>query len=698
MADSNPLDNLDDFFSFDDDDTNGTTAHDQVDDVFTDSDDDDEQIVSDHHDDDSDGVAPADHTLLEENDSVDDLFAFDDDDESDDEENSQRDDDSSANSMHPDHDEEKKHPHNDENDNETHDESAHDSAEKNESVKQDDDILNDLFDANNDADDDHEEDFIEPIEEDVPDNTEDSFLDDADTNLDDLLAEFSPTHGDDDSDSTTVDTESEPQAPHNPPDDNDTITPATDDGNSGNGNGKKKTPWKGIIAGVAVVAVAGAGAGGYFLSTTKEKPQEKPKPAVYQLINQEQVEWANGVCRIVDDISKHADVPTIFEDKNIDPVKARQQLSTVFRTNAKIILTASQQLQDLPHNTNVRVHELQVAPSVISQMKKVGDTPDDKTVGASNSLSNILDTYAHTLSGYSSQLDGVASYNKTGLIDIMTTVREDFLNTSQSMEKNVQQTLTSTKMFDNEVTMQAVSQLPFCGSRFIGDDDMKKISSVLDDQKVVATHVTRQRCVAFLDTARKVGRDVNPPEDVNDKRDSAPTPKTPAVPAKGKNGKAPQTADRAGKQSPKQSEDTMVDDTFRSDIRTCNNYLKVTTEDKDNPLLQHGIDDQNAERAQPKLPSYVAMVANTTTPSPSAIDKKPDTLAGNTDDTKANENEKDNVKKNADGKPIAASRNGNPPLILTGVTRESNVTRGSTSRTSKQVGKTAAVKPAEPKK
>lgn len=142
----------------------------------------------------------------------------------------------------------------------------------------------------------------------------------------------------------------------------------------------------------------------------------------------------------------------------------------------------------------------------------------------------------------------------------------------------------------------------------------------------------------------------------------------------------------------------MVDDTFRSDIRTCNNYLKVTTEDKDNPLLQHGIDDQNAERAQPKLPGYVAMVANTTTPSPSAIDKKPDTLAGNTDGTKTNENGKDNVKKNADGKPIVASRNGNPPLILTGVTRESNVTRGSTSHTSKQVGKTAAVKPAEPKK
>ena len=655
MADSNPLDNLDDFFSFDDDDTNDTTAHDQVDDVFTDSDDDDEQIVSDHHDDDSDGVAPADHTLLEENDSVDDLFAFDDDDESDDEENSQRDDDSSANSMHPDHDEEKKHPHNDENDNETHDESAHDSAEKNESVKQDDDILNDLFDANNDADDDHEEDFIEPIEEDVPDNTEDSFLDDADTNLDDLLAEFSPTDGDDDSDSTTVDTESEPQAPHNPPDDNDTITPATDDGNSGNGNGKKKTPWKGIIAGVAV---AGAGAGGYFFSTTKEKPQEKPKPAVYQLINQEQVEWASGVCRIVDDISKHADVPTIFEDKNIDPVKARQQLSTVFRTNAKIILTASQQLQDLPHSTNARVHELQVAPSVISQMKKVGDAPDGKTVGASNSLSNILDTYAHTLSGYSSQLDGVASYNKTGLIDIMTTVREDFLNTTQSMEKNLQQTLTSTKMFDNEVTMQAVSQLPFCGSRFIGDDDMKKISSVLEDQKVVATHVTRQRCVAFLDTARKVGRDVNPPEDVNDKRDSAPTPKTPAVPAKGKNGKAPQTADRAGKQSPKRSEDTMVDDTFRSDIRTCNNYLKVTTEDKDNPLLQHGIDDQNAERAQPKLPGYAQTVIQ---------DEHSEESSSSTVTTPVTQK---SVKESSKNSGASAPKSANLPTILTGVTQK----------------------------
>ena len=658
MADSNPLDNLDDFFSFDDDDTNDTTAHDQVDDVFTDSDDDDEQGVSDHHDDDNDEATPTDHTLLKENDSVDDLFTFDDDDESDDEENSQRDDDSSVNSMHPDHDEEKKHPHNDENDNETHAESDHDSAEKNESVKQDDDILNDLFDANNDADDDHEEDFIEPIEEDVPDNTEDSFLDDADTNLDDLLAEFSPTDGDDDSDSTTVDTESEPQAPHNPPDDNDTITPATDDGNSGNGNGKKKTPWKGIIAGVAVVAVAGAGAGGYFFSTTKEKPQEKPKPAVYQLINQEQVEWASGVCRIVDDISKHADVPTIFEDKNIDPVKARQQLSTVFRTNAKIILTASQQLQDLPHNTNVRVHELQVAPSVISQMKKVGDAPDDKTVGASNSLSNILDTYAHTLSGYSSQLDGVASYNKTGLIDIMTTVREDFLNTSQSMEKNVQQTLTSTKMFDNEVTMQAVSQLPFCGSRFIGDDDMKKISSVLEDQKVVATHVTRQRCVAFLDTARKVGRDVNPPEDVNDKRDSAPTPKTPAVPAKGKNGKAPQTADRAGKQSPKQSEDTMVDDTFRSDIRTCNNYLKVTTEDKDNPLLQHGIDDQNAERAQPKLPGYAQTVIQ---------DEHNEESSSSTITTPVTQK---SVKGSSKSSGASAPKNANLPTILTGVTQK----------------------------
>lgn len=679
MADSNPLDNLDDFFSFDDDDTNDTTAHDQVDDVFTDSDDDDEQGVSDHHDDDSDEATPTDHTLLKENDSVDDLFTFDDDDESDDEENSQRDDDSSVNSMHPDHDEEKKHPHNDENDNETHDESAHNSAEKNESVKQDDDILNDLFDANNDADDDHEEDFIEPIEEDVPDNTEDSFLNDADTNLDDLLAEFSPTDGDDDSDSTTIDTESEPQAPHNPPDDNDTITPATDDGNSGNGNSKKKTPWKGIIAGVAVVAVAGAGAGGYFLSTTKEKPQEKPKPAVYQLINQEQVEWANGVCRIVDDISKHADVPTIFEDKNIDPVKARQQLSTVFRTNAKIILTASQQLQDLPHNTNVRVHELQVAPSVISQMKKVGDTPDDKTVGASNSLSNILDTYAHTLSGYSSQLDGVASYNKTGLIDIMTTVREDFLNTSQSMEKNVQQTLTSTKMFDNEVTMQAVSQLPFCGSRFIGDDDMKKISSVLDDQKVVATHVTRQRCVAFLDTARKVGRDVNPPEDVNDKRDSAPTPKTPAVPAKGKNGKAPQTADRAGKQSPKQSEDTMVDDTFRSDIRTCNNYLKVTTEDRDNPLLQHGIDDQNAERAQPKLPGYAQTVVQAEHNEKSSSSTMTTSVA----------------QKSGEGSPksnsaSAPTKSANLPTILTGATQKPQEQSYHSSGT--------PVKPVEPKK
>lgn len=278
-----------------------------------------------------------------------------------------------------------------------------------------------------------------------------------------------------------------------------------DDDAEGNAENQKKNnkffPLAIIIILVAVVVGAvtltnGGDSGenaGEETSTT-----EAPKDMSLQLVNLQQVAWADNMCKNIStwdkEISK-LDKP----DDEVFVGKARRMIVKNLKRNSDNISDIANGLGDVPKKSLADATKKASEATIVDNYLKVDDTVDEKTDSATRSLQSSLNGYASALKDLAGSMDSVASYNFDGMRDSI----KESQNTLESMNKRLSKDVSNAfgeDFFDNTMTMKAVAELESCNGSVINSEELKKDKGQeISDQETLSDYLVMKRCKQFME-------------------------------------------------------------------------------------------------------------------------------------------------------------------------------------------------------
>lgn len=313
------------------------------------------------------------------------------------------------------------------------------------------------------------------------------------------------------------------------------------------------------------------------VTETKTSEAESNERAELQLVNTEQVLWADEMCNYFsynewgDSLHK---MPTYDEAKK--PKTVRDEMSDLLGRNAYRVNYRANKMKELPNIVYDSALNNQEFTTVIDNNKKLGDTPDEKVVNISQSLSLAFENYARSLSDMKKDLDSIADYDANGLRNAVNRVNNGFETINQQLGNEVTEALQETN-FDNVVTIKKASENESCAGNFAdftnASDEVQKI---LDDQALISDYVLEKRCQNFVSNTSNV---------------------------------------------------TQLSDDLKNNIELCNNVLSRVSVDETNEIFAQGVDTKDSERATPNIDLGLladTQEENTTEPSETTADDSED--------------------------------------------------------------------------
>lgn len=347
-------------------------------------------------------------------------------------------------------------------------------------------------------------------------------------------------------------------------------------------NKKKSSTVKKILAPVIVLGLLG-GVGYYGVekgwvntneifsnqadgdeNDTQSQNSENVEPAkdvTLQLVNTEQVFWAENICDSMSNWGEETlkEVPPPEREKGYTSGKASKEIISVLYDNANILRKRADEIQTAVPKSYNMAKEFEKDTILTDNNKTVGQSPDNRITNASSNINMSLKSYADGLVSMANDLKSKASYDFNGQRDTISMISqsldgmEDELGNMLSKEVN-------DSLFENTVTMERVSQLEACNGAIISSEELdRQRAEEISEQETIRNYVNYRRCEYFMSDRQRFGG----------------------------------------------SE-------FSSSEQACDKVLKESTFTGDDPVSHWNINTQDAERAKPaNIPDDVVNITST---------------------------------------------------------------------------------------
>lgn len=296
---------------------------------------------------------------------------------------------------------------------------------------------------------------------------------------------------------------------------------------------------------------------------TQSQESENAEPAkdvTLQLVNTEQVFWAENVCDTMSHWGEEElkEVPPPEREKGYTSGAAADEIVKVLHDNANILRKRATEMQDAIPNSYKAAQEFEKDTILTDNNKTVGHSPDSRITNATSNINISLKSYADGLDSMANDLKSKASYDFNGQRDTISMISqaldgmEDELGNMLSKEIN-------DSLFENTVTMERVAQLGACNGTVISGEELdRQRGKEISEQETIRNYVNYKRCEYFMSDRQRFGG----------------------------------------------SE-------FVSSEEACNKVLKESTFTGDDPVSHWNINTQNAERAKPaNIPDDVVNITS----------------------------------------------------------------------------------------
>lgn len=237
-----------------------------------------------------------------------------------------------------------------------------------------------------------------------------------------------------------------------------------------------------------------------------------------QLVNAEQVEWADNTCAVVNGWTQEDF--TVYPDE-VEPWVAIGDIVDSLRRNAILMREGAERLSKVPIRSHITAMD-RVDNVVLTENFQTIDPekPDWKTTQASNSLEATLSAYARSMDNMASDMEGLADYDFDGMRSGIILVNDMFSQMNDDLRTDFENIFT-TELFDNAATMEAISHLEYCNENMLSQSDVNTaFGDELADQRALRTIMVSERCESFLNNNRN---NTNPNEATKKNMESCET-------------------------------------------------------------------------------------------------------------------------------------------------------------------------------
>lgn len=240
----------------------------------------------------------------------------------------------------------------------------------------------------------------------------------------------------------------------------------------------------------------------------ENESQETSRDVTLELINTEQVFWAENVCNAMstwgEDLNLKS-VPSPKSEKPYSSIQASKEISNVLKENSKILEMRANQIQEAVPNAYNEAKSFEKGTILTDNNKKVGQSPDNKITSASSNINMSLRAYADGLKSMESDLLSKAGYDFYGQRDTISMISQSL----EGMETELSNMLSkeiNDELFDNTMTMLRVSQLEACGGKIIDRSELDRTrSEQIVEQENIRNYINYRRCEAFMSDRERFG-------------------------------------------------------------------------------------------------------------------------------------------------------------------------------------------------
>lgn len=223
---------------------------------------------------------------------------------------------------------------------------------------------------------------------------------------------------------------------------------------------------------------------------------EAARPRVsIQLVNGEQVEYADRLCKAVTRWNQE-DFPVYQNPEK--PNVVRKDMAQSLYANADRMEKQAMDIVNLPklaHIDAIRNTDAVLLPQTLSVVD--AETIDPGIEKANADLLAALGNYTASMRDMAKNLEDLSSYNYDGMRAEIIRINSMFEAMNADLEQNLKGIFT-TDLFENEVTMEAVSELESCNEGFIDIDTLAPMEETLTVQEAIRDRAAYNRCIDFL--------------------------------------------------------------------------------------------------------------------------------------------------------------------------------------------------------
>lgn len=267
-----------------------------------------------------------------------------------------------------------------------------------------------------------------------------------------------------------------------------------------------------LVAAVSVLALTvSAGAFVIYDNLTKgPPPPPPPREITMQLVNNEQLWWADSMCSVMSTWpSRMQDLPDKYSSGS--PMKVRKGMIETLEKNAGVLKNVAEDISAIPEKSHKMALAKQDKVTIVENIKKTGNTPSESTSSVSNRVAAAINGYSASLRDMAKDLDSVADYDANGVRTTISRVAASFDEMNDQYAKEISSAF-SGDIFDNVVTMDAVSKLETCNGSLINPDELEKEHGTeIEEQSKIREYASLQRCNEFK---QNVGTVANKSEEV----------------------------------------------------------------------------------------------------------------------------------------------------------------------------------------
>lgn len=307
-------------------------------------------------------------------------------------------------------------------------------------------------------------------------------------------------------------------------DDNSKDDKTTSKKKSSNKNKRSKFVKLSLI-GVLLVGLAG---GGWYVvqnENTKSQQQEQEqvsseenqKPEVegfdpnrpktdetLQLVNTQQVYWADDMCNIASQWTDKEFPGKIDIEGKSTVLKNKRALISVLETNAQELRNRSNAMLPMIDNVYNKAKEKEDNNTIITDNNKLIKSVDQNIVGSTYLIRDSINRYADSLDSMAKDLKTYADYDEYGMRGAISRVQYGLDDAYQQFGTSLAGVFDD-GIFENAVTLQAVSQLESCSGALIDEGKLEsKYGEEIKKQEKIAEFVNFNRCKAFVDNSSRI--------------------------------------------------------------------------------------------------------------------------------------------------------------------------------------------------